>query len=507
MAIKLFDAVGFISVNAKALEKGMSKARRFVNKGMVGIGKLIKTGAKVAAVALAAIGAAATLVGVKILKMGADAEESENLFEVSLGSMADAARAWSIELSQTLGLNQFEVRKTIGVFNQMFVSMGVGTQKAFEMSKGLTELAADMASFFNIAQEEAFQKLQAGITGEIEPLKRLGIVLTVAALDSFALAQGLGKTTLQMTEAEKVALRYAFILEQTAKAQGDLARTADSVTNRFRAIKNAIAEVATNIGISVQPALKNLLGSVSGFVERVKVFVSENAELFELIFGVLGRIVEKIARALLPSFENFEAVAEDVLATVLNLLLDVEDWLDGDGKQAVLSFAKLWDLFWDAMLFAAKQAWKGIKAASKAAWTALKFLMAEAMVGFKSAWEITWNGIGRFFGAVMGGIKTALINMVNFSIRNLNSLIDKINTLLALLDRIPGVGNLQIPNIPTLSTGNSGSTGRVTQTIQRVDINVQGGENSQVIGNAVAAALLDLGQGNLFSRGGIAVTP
>jgi hypothetical protein len=109
-------------------------------------------------------------VGKSSLEMANDVVESESLFKVSMKGMSGAARDWSESLSQSLGLNAYELRKNVGVFNTMFRSMGLGEQEAYNMSTGLTELANDMASFYNLDTEDAFTKLRAGITGETEPL-------------------------------------------------------------------------------------------------------------------------------------------------------------------------------------------------------------------------------------------------------------------------------------------------------------------------------------------------
>ena len=109
-------------------------------------------------------------IGKASLEMANDVVESESLFAVSMKGMADEARKWSDDLSDSLGLNAYGLRKNVGIFNTMFRSMGLGEQEAYNMSTGLTELAEDMASFYNIDSEEAFTKLRAGITGETEPL-------------------------------------------------------------------------------------------------------------------------------------------------------------------------------------------------------------------------------------------------------------------------------------------------------------------------------------------------
>ena len=137
-------------------------------------GALVKIGGILAGMAIVS---KLTSIGKASIAMAVDAVESENLFTVSMGNMADAAYKWSVETSKALGLNQYEVRKSIGTFNVMLGSMGLGADAAYDMAKGMTQLSYDMASFYNLKPEEAFQKLQAGISGETEPLKRLGILI------------------------------------------------------------------------------------------------------------------------------------------------------------------------------------------------------------------------------------------------------------------------------------------------------------------------------------------
>lgn len=246
------------SDNAK-LDKSLKKSTGLFD----GFGKKIETVAKTA---LLAGSAAFVALGVKATKMAMDAVESENLFTVSMGKMAAAARSWSEELSKSLGLNEYELRKQISTFTVMFDSMGLGTEKAYEMSAGLTELAYDMASFYNLRPEEAFEKLQAGITGEIEPLKRLGILVNENTVKTVAYSKGIAEQGKQLTEQEKVLARYAAIMDQTSKAQGDLGRTLDSPTNALRIIRTRIEELTTKLGMAFLPALASVLDVIGQFV-------------------------------------------------------------------------------------------------------------------------------------------------------------------------------------------------------------------------------------------------
>ena len=142
-------------------------------------------------------------VGGASIKMAMDAVESENLFAVSMGNMAEDARAWSEDLRNNLGLNAYEVRKNVGVLNTMLGSMGLGEDAAYGMSKSLTELVYDMSAFYDLAEEEAFTKLRSGITGESEPLKQLGIIVNDTTIKNYAYTKGIVEQGAALTEQQK----------------------------------------------------------------------------------------------------------------------------------------------------------------------------------------------------------------------------------------------------------------------------------------------------------------
>jgi lambda family phage tail tape measure protein len=210
------------------------------------------------------------LVSGAAIKLGMDAVESENLFSVSMGKMASSARTWSEDLRKNLGLNSYEVRKNVGTFNVMLTSMGLTEKAAFDMSKGLTQLAYDMASFYNLNPEEAFAKLQSGISGESEPLKRLGILVNETTTKNYALTHGMIKQGEQLSETGKVAARYGTIMEATSKAQGDLSRTLDSPANKMRILQAQIQQTAIDLGIALLPAFQSLMKAADPFIQAIK---------------------------------------------------------------------------------------------------------------------------------------------------------------------------------------------------------------------------------------------
>jgi len=282
----LADALDKVDIAAEQAKEELEKLSKLGGKLQTLGSGITRIGAGLTA----AITVPITALGAAALKMGAEAVESENLFSVSFGDMADSARDWSVELSSALGLNEFELRKQAGVIFTMTDSMGLSRDAAFGMATGITELANDMASFFNLRPEEAFEKLQAGITGEAEPLKRLGILVGENFVKQGEFAQAILATGRSLTEQEKVQARYIAILEQTGNAQGDLARTMDSPINAIRILKTRMEETITTLGISLLPIIQQIIpvvvSMVDAFEKAVDMFVNLSPAMQKVVVAV-----------------------------------------------------------------------------------------------------------------------------------------------------------------------------------------------------------------------------
>jgi len=252
-----------LGVDAAEFGQKMKAAERTMDKVAAGMKKAgTSLSLYVTAPMLAAAGAS--------LKMAMNAQESENLFEVAMGGMADSARRFSERLRDELGLNSYAVRENVGTFHQMFTAMGLSEQGAYDMATSLTELAYDMSSFFNLRPEEAFEKLRAGITGEAEPLKRLGILIDETTIKHEAWNSGLVATGEELTQVQKVQARYLAIMRQTANAQGDLARTAESPTNQLRRLRAQAEETAVEFGNALMPLLVAALPTLKDMADLVR---------------------------------------------------------------------------------------------------------------------------------------------------------------------------------------------------------------------------------------------
>lgn len=238
---------------------------------------------------LVALGAAAvasfSLIGKNAIKAAMDVVESENLFTVSMGNMADTARAWSDDLQSSLGLNAYEVRKNVGMFYNMTTSMGLTRDEAYKLSTDLTKLAYDMSSFYNMPVDEMFVKLQSGITGETEPLKRIGILVLDSTIKQYAYATGIANVGAELTEQQKVMARYVAIMEQTKNSQGDLARTIMSPSNQLRILQMQLQLASVNLGNAFMPIVTIVLPILTEFAKGLVRVTNTFAQFMAVLFG------------------------------------------------------------------------------------------------------------------------------------------------------------------------------------------------------------------------------
>ena len=175
--------------------------------------------------------------GKEALEYASNIEEVQNVVDVSFGDMAEEVNQFAKTSAASFGMSELMAKKTASTFMAMSNGMGVARQAGKTMSLQLTALSGDMASFYNVSQDIADTALKSVFTGETESLKKFGIVLTEANLKAYAMSQGIKKQYSEMSQAEKVALRYNYVMQATANAQGDFARTSNSWANQIRILK------------------------------------------------------------------------------------------------------------------------------------------------------------------------------------------------------------------------------------------------------------------------------
>ena len=217
--------------------------------------------------------------GKQCIELGSDLAEVQNVVDVTFSTMSSKVDEFAKSAAMSFGLSETMAKQYTGTYGAMAKAFGFAEEQAYEMSTTLTGLAGDVASFYNLDQSEAYTKLKSVFTGETESLKDLGIVMSQTSLDSYALANGFGKTTSAMTEQEKVALRYQFVMNQLSLAQGDFARTSDSWANQTRIMALQTQSIMASIGQGLinlfTPAIKmanSLLAKIAKLAEAFKGF-------------------------------------------------------------------------------------------------------------------------------------------------------------------------------------------------------------------------------------------
>lgn len=206
-------------------------------------------------------------------------QEDLNLFTVALGQYAAEAQNYAEKVSDVMGIDPAQWLRNQGVFNTLLTGFGDTAERAQLMSQNLTQLGYDISSFFNISIEDAMQKLQSGISGELEPLRRLGYDLSQARLEQTALNLGIKESVANMTQAEKAELRYYAIMTQVTTAQGDMARTLEAPANLLRILQAQLTQAARAIGNIFIPALNAILPYAIAVVQVIREIANALANL------------------------------------------------------------------------------------------------------------------------------------------------------------------------------------------------------------------------------------
>lgn len=223
--------------------------------------------------------------GKDCIELGSDLTEVQNVVDVAFPKMNKTIDKFAKNAASQFGLSETMAKRYAGTFGSMSKAFGFSEKEAAEMSTTLTGLSGDVASFYNISQDEAYTKLKSVFTGETESLKDLGVVMTQTALDQFALQNGFGKTTAKMTEQEKVALRYAFVQKQLTDASGDFARTSDSWANQTRILNLQFESLKANIGQGLINVFAPVLKLINTLLAKLSTLASAFKSFTEMLTG------------------------------------------------------------------------------------------------------------------------------------------------------------------------------------------------------------------------------
>lgn len=267
--------------------------------------------------------------GAQAIKLGSDLAEVQNVVDVAFPKMSKQVDEFSKQAMYSAGLSETMSKRYVGTFGAMAKAFGFNEKAAYDMSTALTSLAGDVASFYNINQDEAYTKLKSVFTGETESLKELGVVMTQTALDSYAMANGFGKTTQQMSEAEKVALRFAFVTNQLSTASGDFARTSDSWANQVRIMKLQFESFMASVGQGLINIFSPVIKVINFLLSKLLTVGNAFKALTELLTGgkaTQGSGIQETADAVSDLADNMSGAADGAGA--------MDDATRGAGKAA-----------------------------------------------------------------------------------------------------------------------------------------------------------------------------
>ena len=273
------DSVGQIGLDLVINKNGFDKQ-------LVGIQSLAKKTGKILAAAFTVKKLADF--GKECIDLGSDLAEVQNVVDVVFPHMNKQIDGFAKNAAAQFGLSETMTKKFTGTFGAMSKAFGFGEKQAYDMSTTLTGLAGDVASFYNISQDEAYTKLKSVFTGETESLKDLGVVMTQTALDSYALANGFGKTTAKMSEMEKVALRYQFVQDQLTSAVGDFSRTSDGWANQVRILKLQFDSLKATIGQGLINVLSPVIKVINAIIGKLMTLANAFKSFTELLSGKKG---------------------------------------------------------------------------------------------------------------------------------------------------------------------------------------------------------------------------
>ena len=317
MAAVTGRADGSVIIDTKVNTGGFSKGANNLKQQFSGMGAALKKFGGI----VAAVFSVKEIIafGKEAVNLGSDLQEVQNVVDVTFTTMNEQVNSFARNAAATAGLSETMAKRYVGTFGAMAKSFGFTEQQAYGMSASLTQLTGDVASFYNLTQDAAYTKLKSVFTGESESLKELGVVMTQTALDDFAMRKGIGKTVNKMSEQEKVALRYQFVLEQLNGASGDFVRTQDGWANQTRLLNLQMEQLKATIGQGLINMLTPVIKMLNTLIAKLQQFANMFKAITEALFGKATSGGNGMAETLGSAAENAE---------------DLEAGITGAGKAA-----------------------------------------------------------------------------------------------------------------------------------------------------------------------------
>lgn len=268
------------------MEKVQAKTAQVTNRIERQTARIANSWKRVGAILASVLSIAAIVAfGKSCIDLGSNLTEVQNVVDVTFGAMSGRVDAFAKDAAKAFGLSETMAKKYMGTYGAMAKSFGITGKAGYDMSAAITGLTGDVASFYNLSQDEAYTKLKSIFTGETESLKDLGVVMTQTALDQYALNNGFGKTTAKMTEQEKVMLRYQFVMSQLSDASGDFARTSSSWANQVRILQLQFEALRATIGQGLINAFTPVIQVINTILAKLQTLAEYFRAFTVAIFG------------------------------------------------------------------------------------------------------------------------------------------------------------------------------------------------------------------------------
>jgi phage-related protein len=330
MAVKVGELYGELKLDKSHYDKGLDKAEQDSKTWGQRIGGILGGAGKAALLwggAAAGAGAAGAFM---LANVAGDLNETISKTKVVFGDNADAVLAWGKDAAKGMGMSTNQALTARATLGNLFVAMGTGKKATADMSGGLVELGADLASFNNMDPTEVMEKLRAGLVGETEPLRSLGVNLTAASVEAKAMEMGLGTLGEELTPAAKAQAAYALIMEQTTTAQGDFARTSDGLANQQRITTATFQDSLATIGQAFVPIFEKIMPMVTEVLTNFGDWVTDHMPEIEAVIttvtDIIGQAFTFLAETVIPFLIETFTQAGPAVGDVINGIIERITW-------------------------------------------------------------------------------------------------------------------------------------------------------------------------------------
>lgn len=420
----------------------------------------------------------------KSIDLASDLREVQNVVDTTFGEGSKSINEFSKNAIDQFGLTELEAKRYSGTLGAMLKSSGLAGKEIEGMAKNLTGLTGDFASFYNLRSEDAFTKIKAGLTGSVEPLQALGINMSVANLESYRLSKGIKTQYKNMTQSQKVMLRYNYLLSVSKDAQGDFAKTSASWANQTRILQANVSSLGASIGDALLPYLETWIGKVNEYFPIMR----EKADEFK---EAIPGIVDNLKKVLDPLVKNYQYIKnnwtkiEPIIKTIVGGLAAYKLALIAQ-KTYTLASAAASAIYTGVMATGATsvnvmtiaqwalnaafnanpigfvitlitalvgagillyQNWDTVKEKLGEAWQGISKATSFAIQGMSNAWNGFKEGFVKTFDVIKVGFINTWILMKNGLIEAVNFMIGGINTLIETINSIPLVDIGEIPEL------------------------------------------------------------